>query len=168
MYGEIRTDKGLESVSGYGWFDHQWGRDYRHARGRGWNWFGLQLHDGRELLLNEMTSGKNKSKSVMANLIEKDGSLQFTRDISFEKVKYWRSFETKARYPVAWNISIPELGMELFVEAEFPKQEMPIIGPLKGIWEGAVKVSGMEQLSGRDRKPIRGRGFMELVGYAGK
>ncbi|WP_048824705.1 lipocalin family protein [Bacillus sp. B-jedd] len=167
VYGEIRTEKGLESVIGYGWFDHQWGRGYSLAKGRGWNWFGLQLSDGRELLINEMTAGKNKTHSMMANLIEIDGSLQFTREVCFEKRSYWRSFETNASYPVTWNITIPDFGMELSVEAEFPKQEMPIIGPLRGIWEGAVKVSGIEILPGGGRKPISGRGFMELVGYAG-
>ena len=61
VLGKIKTDRGMENVKGHGWFDHQWGRDYSLARGFGWNWFGLQLNDGRELLLNEMTPSKPDS-----------------------------------------------------------------------------------------------------------
>ncbi|ALC90765.1 hypothetical protein AM500_13940 [Bacillus sp. FJAT-18017] len=163
--GQIVTDRGAETVYGQGWFDHQWGRDYGLAKGKGWDWFGIQLDDGRELLLNQMTSDKKESGPKMANLIGRDGSLQFSRQVSFSKEKHWKSFETNARYPISWSITIPEFRMELRVEAAFPKQEMIILGPLKGIWEGAVKVTGREIMANGQRKPLAGKGFMELVGY---
>ncbi|MDP4127462.1 MAG: lipocalin-like domain-containing protein, partial [Bacillota bacterium] len=56
VQGQIKTANGTENVIGQGWFDHQWGRDYGLMAGIGWNWFGLQLNDGRELLLNEQRS----------------------------------------------------------------------------------------------------------------
>ncbi|NKE06918.1 lipocalin family protein [Mesobacillus selenatarsenatis] len=159
--GMIKTDSKTESVSGTGWFDHQWGRDYSLVKGSGWDWFGLQLSDGRELLLNQMSSGK-----PMANLIEEDGRIHFTRNITFQKVKYWKSLKTNARYPVEWEIRIPELGIELHVEAEFQNQEMLIIGPIQAIWEGVCKVTGSEKLANGKSRSLKGRGFMELVGYA--
>ncbi|MBT2662065.1 lipocalin family protein [Bacillus sp. ISL-45] len=55
------------------------------AKGSGWDWFGLQLSDGRELLLNQMSSGQ-----PMANVIEEDGSIRFTRSITFKKIKRWK------------------------------------------------------------------------------
>jgi predicted secreted hydrolase len=158
--GKIKTDVKTENVSGIGWFDHQWGRDYSLAKGSGWDWFGLQLSDGRELLLNQMSSGK-----PMANIIEKDGSIRFTRNITFRKIKYWKSLKTNARYPVEWEITIPESGIELLVEAEFPNQEMLIIGPIQAIWEGTCKVTGREKLADGKSRTLSGRGFMELVGY---
>ncbi|WP_423409392.1 lipocalin family protein [Heyndrickxia sp. MSNUG] len=162
--GRIKTDNGTETVKGQGWFDHQWGRDYSLAKGSGWNWFGVQLSDGRDLLLNEMTSGKPDSS--MANIVEKDGTIRFTRDITFKKIKYWKSLKTNGRYPVEWQISIPEFAIELHVEAVFPNQEMPILGPIKGIWEGACRAEGIEILPSGKRKGLEGIGFMELVGYA--
>jgi predicted secreted hydrolase len=164
VQGRIKTDNGTETVRGQGWFDHQWGRDYSLAKGSGWNWFGIQLSDGRDLLLNEMTSGKPDSS--MANIVEKDGTIRFTRDITFKKIKYWKSLKTNARYPVEWQISIPEFAIELHVEAVFPNQEMPIIGPIKGIWEGTCRAEGIEILPSGKRKALEGIGFMELVGYA--
>jgi predicted secreted hydrolase len=159
--GMVKTDSKTENVSGTGWFDHQWGRDYSLVKGSGWDWFGLQLIDGRELLLNQMSPGK-----PMANLIEEDGSIHFTRNITFQKVKYWKSLKTNARYPVEWEIRIPEFGMELNIEAVFPNQEMLIIGPIQAIWEGVCKVTGSEKLGDGKRRSLTGNGFMELVGYA--
>lgn len=163
VFGKITTESGTETVSGIGWFDHQWGRDYSLAKGGGWNWFGLQLDDGRELLLNQMTS--NKPDSAMANLIDRDGSLRFSRKITFEKTKHWKSLKSNAKYPVGWKVVIPEFAMELSVLASFPAQEMPVFGPLHAIWEGAVEVTGVEITDLGKRNALKGKGFMELVGY---
>lgn len=159
--GKIKTDTGTENVSGAGWFDHQWGRDYSLVKGAGWNWFGLMLSDGRELLVNEMTPGK-----AMANMIEKDGTIRFTREVSFKKVRSWKSLRTNAKYPVEWEIIIPEFNIRLYVAADFPNQEMLIIGPIQAIWEGAVTVKGVEVLPDGRKQALAGKGFMELVGYA--
>lgn len=163
VQGQVETSKGIEKVKGQGWFDHQWGRDYK-LKNFGWNWFGLQLNDGRELLLNEMVSKKSKI-SPMANLIEKDGFIRFTRNVSFQAIKSWNSLKTKVKYPLEWKIIIPEFSMELHVIATFPKQEMPILGPLRAIWEGTCILSGEEILSTGSRIKLDGKGFMELVGY---
>lgn len=166
VQGQIHTDKGIENVKGQGWFDHQWGYDYGLLKGNGWNWFGLQLSDGRELLLNEMhTNHTEDTFAPMANLIERDGTLRFSRNVSFQAIENWYSTQTKASYPLAWKIIIPDFSMELNVVAAFQKQEMPIIG-LQGIWEGACIVSGHETLSNGRKKKLNGKGFMELVGYA--
>jgi predicted secreted hydrolase len=164
-FGQIQTDKGIENVKGQGWFDHQWGRDYGLLLGNGWNWFGLQLDDGRELLLNEMKSS-NETFSPMANLIERDGSIRFTRNISFQEINYWKSSNTNVRYPIKWKIKIPDFSMELDVIAVFQQQEMPVFEPLQAIWEGACIFSGEEVISNGKRKTLSGKGFMELVGYA--
>ena len=167
VQGRIQTEKGIENVKGQGWFDHQWGHDYGLIRGDGWNWFGLQLNDGRELLLNEMHSNQGEEKiSQMANLIERDGSLRFTRNIAFQALKKWKSETTKGEYPIEWKIVIPDFSMEINVAATFPQQEMPIIGPLHGIWEGTCHVYGQEILPNGKKKILNGKGFMELVGYA--
>lgn len=165
--GQIHTEKGIENVTGNGWFDHQWGRDYSLLKGGGWNWFGLQLDDGRELLLNEMHSSKGKKvASPMANLIDVDGSVRFTRNVTFNVTKYWKSLQTNAKYPIEWRITIPDYSIQLKVRALFSKQEIPILGPLQAIWEGVCTVTGDEKGSNGKLKKLEGKGFMELVGYA--
>ena len=167
VQGRIQTKNGVENVKGQGWFDHQWGLDYGLIQGEGWNWFGLQLNDGRELLLNEMHSNKGEKKhSQMANIIERDGTLRFTREVTFQALENWNSPQSNAEYPLEWKITIPEFSIELNVAAAFPKQEMPIIGPIQAIWEGTCHVYGQETLANGKKKQLNGKGFMELVGYA--
>ncbi|MDD4402871.1 MAG: lipocalin family protein [Desulfitobacteriaceae bacterium] len=166
VQGQIRTKKEIENVKGQGWFDHQWGRDYGLLTGIGWNWFGLQLNDGRELLINEWRSSKSKETlSPMANLIGTEGSLRFTKNVSLQEMRYWQSPETQAIYPIEWQIGIPEFSMKLHIKAVFPNQEMPIIGPLQAIWEGTCVLSGQEILPNKKISSLDGKGFMELVGY---
>ncbi len=164
--GELQTEKGSALVNGQGWFDHQWGIDYGLINGSGWNWFGLQLDDGRELLLNEERSKTGKTFSPMANLIEADGSLKYSREVTFEPIEFWESPQTTVRYPIIWEIVIPAFSIELKVTATFPEQEMFIIGPLQAIWEGACILSGRETLPAGRINNLTGKGFVELVGYA--
>ncbi len=38
-------------VAGEAWFDHEWSTSALGAGAVGWDWFSLQLDDGRELML---------------------------------------------------------------------------------------------------------------------
>ncbi len=159
----MHKDGTSETLEGQGWFDHQWGRDYSLMFNRGWNWFGIQLDDGRELLVNGFhKNGQLERGTSMANVIEKDGSVRFTRNVTFQNGSLWQNSKTGAQYPLSWQIHIPDWKMELNVSAAFPSQEMPVLGPLKAIWEGACTVTGKEGTAGT----LSGKAFMELVGYA--
>lgn len=141
----IKKGVSTENVTGQGWFDHQWGYTGDLLTKTGWNWFGLQLEDGRELLISELRSIKTgKTFSPMANLIEPDGKLKFTRNLTLKPSNYWRSPLSNAVYPLEWMITIPEFRLKINVSAVFPEQEMPVIGPLNAIWEGACSVMGSE------------------------
>jgi predicted secreted hydrolase len=170
LYGHIERDGSMENVIGEGWFDHQWGRDYKLTFNSGWDWFGIQLVDGRELLMNQFFNIENKKNFCpMANLIESNGSLKFTRNVKYYPLKYWKSPLTEAVYPLEWNILIPDFNMRLYVRPRFIRQEMPILGHIQAIWEGACMVTGEETSPGQQKvKPLIGNGFMELVGYANR
>ncbi|MCX7922567.1 MAG: hypothetical protein N3B21_11260 [Clostridia bacterium] len=165
--GYVKKGVSTEYVTGEGWFDHQWGYTGNLLTKTGWNWFGLQLEDGRELLINEFRSIETGNTfSPMANLIEPDGKLKFTRNLTLKPSNPWQSRRSNAIYPLEWSIIIPEFGLKINVSAVFPEQEMPIIGPLKAIWEGACSVVGNEVQKDNKIMPVRGKGFLELVGYA--
>lgn len=165
--GYIKKFGLIEYLTGEGWFDHQWGYTGDLITKVGWNWFGIQLEDGRELLINEFRTIKTGNTfSPMANLIEKDGQLKVTRNVSFKPLLYWKSSITNAVYPIKWIISIPQFNMTLNLEAMFEDQEMPVVAPLNAIWEGACCVSVNETNSSFKNKCIKGKGFLELVGYA--
>jgi len=170
VQGRIKHHGSIENVSGEGWFDHQWGRDYLLTFNIGWDWFGIQLDDGRELLMNQFRNISNKEAfRPMANLIERDGNLKFTSNVEYYPLKYWQSSLTGAVYPIEWNILIPDFKMQLHVRPHFNLQEMPVLGHIQAIWEGACLVTGEEILPVHQKgRPLVGKGFMELVGYANR
>lgn len=159
---------------GEGWFDHQWGRSYGLLTGEGWDWFGLQLDDGRELLVSRLrpagagaaTDGEALVQArAEARLIGPDGSTTPSNRVVLRPLRRWRSEDTGADYPVAWAISLPDFGMTISVAPLMDRQEMPVLGPLQAIWEGVVAFEGDERDGGESPARIAGYGFMELVGY---
>jgi len=162
--GRIRHPYGEEPVTGSGWFDHQWGRNYTLLKGDGWNWFGLQLDDGRELLASELHRPGSSGPKAQALLVL-DGKAYVSKKVGIEPLRYWKSLRTGLTYPVDWRILAPELGLDIQVSSAFDRQEMPILGPLQAIWEGVCRVSGTDL---RNRRQVSGQGFVELAGYAAK
>lgn len=170
VYGELYEEGRAETLRGEGWFDHQWGRSYGLLAGEGWDWFGLQLADGRELLVSRLRpaggdSAAGEETRTEARLIRRDGSTAPSDRVSLRPLRHWKSAETGADYPVAWTISLPDYGMTLRVAPLLDRQEMPVLGPLRAIWEGVVAFEGDEQDGEGASARIAGYGFMELVGY---
>jgi predicted secreted hydrolase len=167
VFGELHTNGMTETLSGEGWFDHQWGRNYGLLQGGGWDWFGLQLEDGRDLLINRLHPADSASPDFpIAKLISKDSVITTTENVLLKPLKYWKSIHTGVKYPVEWQISLPHFSIDLHITPLLNHQEIPIIGPLKAIWEGACTLTGEGQSPQGIRTPIKGKGFIELVGYA--
>lgn len=167
VFGELQQSGMTETLTGEGWIDHQWGRNYGLVSGMGWDWFGLQLEDGRELLISRLRPAHSGSpENPIAKLIAADGAIATSERVSLQPLKYWRSIYSGARYPVEWAISLPDFAMNLHVAPLLNHQEIAIIGPLKAIWEGACSVTGESFSPQGVRTTISGKGFTELVGYA--
>jgi predicted secreted hydrolase len=142
-------------VSGDSWFDREWSSSALAADQAGWDWFALQLDDGRELMYYQMRGIDGRpqpfSKGV---LVGRDGSVEpiVHSDVELTPMRTWKSDEGSS-YPVQWSLAIPRLGLQLEVEAAFDEQEMR---HTVRYWEGAVTVRGSQS----------GRGYLELSGYA--
>jgi predicted secreted hydrolase len=65
---------------------------------------------------------------------------------------------------VAWRVRVPGESIDLSVTAAIDDQELRT-GQTAGVtyWEGTIDVSG--NVKG---KPVKGRGYLEMTGYAGK
>ncbi|CAI6075386.1 lipocalin family protein [Cohnella sp. JJ-181] len=169
-YGELHAEGRTETLRGEGWFDHQWGRSYGLLNGDGWDWFGLQLDDGRELLVSRLRREKAAAAvpgepGAAAKLILPDGSVLTSERVLLRPARIWHSEATGADYPVAWDLLLPDYAMELRIAALMDRQEMPVLGPLRAIWEGVVSVRGEARPADGTATGIAGYGFMELVGY---
>jgi predicted secreted hydrolase len=153
--GDLHIDDARFAVSGHSWFDREWSSSALGPDQAGWDWFALQLDDGRDLMFYRLRRhdgrGDRFSQGV---LVERDGETRrlSNDEVELEPTRFWRT-DDGARYPVAWRLEIPALQIALRVNAAFDAQEMPMT---VRYWEGAVDVDGSHS----------GRGYMELSGYA--
>jgi predicted secreted hydrolase len=153
-------------VSGLSWMDHEFGTTMLEAGQSGWDWFGLQLDDGRDLMLYQMRrKDGSRDRYSSGSLLSRDGRAVHL-DVDGYQLRpgeTWESPATHTRYPVRWHLTVPGQQLVLDVAAVMPNQELHT-PRTTGVtyWEGAVDVSGT---AGGRR--VRGRGYMELTGYAG-
>jgi predicted secreted hydrolase len=154
-------------VEGLSWMDHEFGTSFLEEEQVGWDWFSIQLDDGRDLMLFEIRrrDGTIDPRSS-ATMIEADGSASHIPfgELSLTSSETWRSSESSATYPLAWMIDLPGYGMRLNVKAAFDAQELRTTDST-GVtyWEGSVTVDGVA-----GDKRVQGRGYLEMTGYTGQ
>ncbi|MBN1955936.1 MAG: carotenoid 1,2-hydratase [Anaerolineae bacterium] len=144
-------------VDGSSWMDHEFSTSALAADQVGWDWFALQLDDGRELMLFHIrTVGGDIAPYASGTLVETDGSLVRLGEADFSLVvqETWRSPHSGAVYPARWTVTVPAAGLALDVAPYVADQELVVSFVY---WEGAVQVGGT----------VAGSGYVELTGYAG-
>jgi predicted secreted hydrolase len=153
-------------VGGLSWMDHEFGTSFLEAEQAGWDWFSIQLDDGRDLMVFQIRrrDGSIDPRSG-GTLIEAGGR---ATHIPHDELKLipgeaWRSSESGASYPTVWTIELPRYDVRLRAKAAIANQELRT-PESTGVtyWEGSVVIEG----SSSD-KEVRGRGYLEMTGYAG-
>jgi predicted secreted hydrolase len=171
--GTIDTGRGADPVTNaQGWFDHQWGDSWTTAS-VGWDWWGIQLADGRDVLmyrLRRMDTGAIIAS--MATIEDASGRLTVARDVTFtpDPSSVWESPATKIQYPLDWKADIGNI--ELTIKPDVLDQEIPVLANKGAIWEGSVTVQASEDATGANGNTTNGPanitpgvGYQELVGY---
>ncbi len=152
-------------VKGVSWFDHEFGSNQLAAELAGWDWFGLHLSDGKDLMLYflRLASGAIEPASS-GTIVEATGRSRHLplRAIRHEVLDHWRSPHSAASYPNRWRIRIPDEGLDLLVSPFLPDQELVTTGST-GVtyWEGAVEGRGTSK-----GHKVTCLGYVELTGYA--
>ena len=173
--GTIDTGSGPEKiVDGQGWFDHQCGNSWV-ASNNGWDWFGIQLSNGTDILVFRQRDLKTgRIFFPLATFMDKNGQQSVTKNIVFtpDPTSQWKSPKSGVKYPLGWRLDFPEKGLQLDITAAVANQEIPILGPGGGIWEGSCDVDAFQKVpatgtifAGRRVEHILGVAYMELVGY---
>ena len=160
--GSIEIDGRQHLLTGETWFDHEWATNQLAANQTGWDWFSLQLEDGSDLMLFQIrTKEGGRDPYSSGTFVSQSGESQKIRlsDFDLAPVDWWTSPHTKAKYPIAWKISIP--NMELTVRARFQDQELA--SQPFSYWEGAVSAEGTSH-----GQPVIGKGYLEMTGYSGR
>jgi len=152
--GELRIGAASYRVAGDSWLDREWSSSALDADQAGWDWFALQLEDGRELMFYRLRDKQGRAHPYSrGSLVQADGNSQalLPDAVKLTPLRHWRA-EDGARYPVAWRLQVAEHGLDLEVQALLDEQ---LMDHSVHYWEGAVRVSGSH----------RGRGYLELSGY---
>lgn len=160
--GTVTVQQEKYEVSGLTWKDHEYGTSALAENAVGWDWFSLQLSDGRELMYFQIRTKDGGVEPVSSGslILEDSTIIPLARtDIQIEVLDQWTSPDTKGVYPSGWRLTVPEQQIELTLTPLIPNQELRLSAVY---WEGAVTAQG--SASGQ---PITARGYVELTGYTG-
>ena len=151
----------LQAVPGKGraWMDHEWSETLMHPEVVGWDWIGMNLHDGSALTAFRLR--RADGSAVWAG-----GSLrapgQTTRvfdaaQVAFTPERFWTSAASGVRYPVQWRVQTPAGVFQ--VRALLDSQELDSSSST-----GAIYWEGLSDLLNPAGETV-GRGYLELTGY---
>jgi predicted secreted hydrolase len=158
--GTLRIDGAERHVRGSAWFDHEFGTSVLADGAVGWDWFSVQLDDGRELMAFVLRDAAGTPLEASAGtLVERDGTARaLTRsDFRVTSSSKWTSPRTGAAYPAGWTLALPSAALELTLTPLVPDCELDSRTTGLSYWEGPIGVRGT----------VAGRGYAELTGYRG-
>jgi predicted secreted hydrolase len=148
------------TVKGLSWMDQEFGSNQLAPEVAGWDWYSLQLADGRDLMLYVMRRKDGGVELRNGTLVGQDGRVRYLAagDWSVRAEGSWTSRASKTSYPAGWAVEVPGEGLHLQLRPNLADQENR--AALAGIhyWEGSVQV-----LDGGGR-PF-GQGYVELTGH---
>jgi predicted secreted hydrolase len=154
--GTISLPDKTADVTGLLWKDHEWSTSALSDNTQGWDWFSLQLDDGRDLMYSQIRQQDNETiEWTEGTVIEADGTTRRLAhgDVQVEVLDDWESPLSNARYPAKWSLVVPSAGIDVTITPLLANQEVP--GAII-YWEGAVRIEGTQT----------GYGYVELTGYA--
>jgi predicted secreted hydrolase len=157
--GSITIGDQTYTVSGTTWKDHEFSTSALGSDALGWDWFGLQLDDNRELMVGQIRLNDGSKDPYFGGLlVNADGTTQYLPSdaISIEALDSWTSPHTGAVYPSGWIIQVTLSEgdtLDLTLTPQVLDQE--IYGSDIAYWEGTVRIDG----------DVTGFGYAELTGY---
>lgn len=159
--GTVQVVDEIYQVNGLSWMDHEFSTSALAPDQVGWDWFALQMDDGRELMVFQIRKVDGSVDPFSSGtLVTPDGS---TRHLSRDDFEIrvgdtWRSPHSGATYPSQWTVRVPLADLTLDVEPYLADQELNVS---YAYWEGAVQIRGEQAGS-----VISGSGYVEMTGYA--
>ena len=158
--GIVSLNGQSHTVSGLSWLDREWSSAQLSDDQVGWDWFALQLSDGRDIMYYKLRPRMGESNDYdLGTLVGANGAYHSlgAEDVRIEELDWWES-PLGGTYPSRWRIEIPQEGLELEIVPYMSDQELDTV---VRYWEGAVRIEGVSE-----GNPISGSGYVELTGYA--
>lgn len=157
--GSVRIRDEEQRVSGHAWLDHEWSSEILPEQAQGWDWVGINLHDGGALMAFRMRDREGGAMWAAGTIRDPLGDVRtlVPEDVRFDPLRTWRSARTGAEYPVEWALDIE--GRRLQLRPLMDDQELDSSRSTGAVyWEGAVRLF-------EDDVEI-GQGYLEMTGYA--
>jgi len=158
--GVIVIEEDTLDVSGLSWMDREWSTSALSDDQEGWDWFALQLDDGRDVMYYQLRNQDGSASRYTDGLIVGPGG-ETTRidpgDAQLEVLDTYTTPDGSRDYPVEWRFRIPSEDLDLHIDAAFDDQELKVS---VRYWEGAVTIQGAT-----GTPPVRGHGYVEMTGY---
>jgi len=155
--GSIINAGATHEVTGTAWIDREWSSSVLADNQVGWDWFALQLNDGRDLMIYQLrqANGQTDTHSYAVE-IDSAGNKKLIPNEQIDVVadRWWKS-PTGASYPVSGRIYRADTDETILYQPLIDNQELPLT---VRYWEGAIL------LSDETNEPI-GHGYLELTGY---
>ena len=159
--GTVHLEGKELEVNGVSWMDKEFGSNQLGKDKSGWDWFSLQLDDGREVMLYLLRSRDCKTDHAGATLVDAAGEVRYLEPGEWElnATGEWTSPKTGAAYPAGWTLRIPAAGIDATITPKLADQEnRSVLIPNLYYWEGSVEI---ESMNGEHI----GQGYVELTGY---
>jgi predicted secreted hydrolase len=152
-------------VRGTSWMDHEFFTHSMEAEQVGWDWLSVQLEDNTELMLYQFRRKDGSTDPFSSGTyVDAQGKSVHLTSADFRLIptgEIWTSGVTAAKYPVAWRMEIPKLGLKLAATTPLKSQELAGGSKLApSYWEGAIAIEGT-----RGGASVRGVGYLEMTGY---
>ena len=147
-------------VQGSSWLDREWSTSVLEEGQVGWDWFALQLSDGRDLMVYQLRRSDGTVDPLSSGtLTAADGAARSLKadDFALEPLDHWASPVSGARYPSRWRLQVPSASVDVLVDPLMPDQELNLTFRY---WEGAVSIQGTSE-----GNAVAGHGYVELTGY---
>jgi predicted secreted hydrolase len=176
--GVVELDGERLAVDGIAWFDHQWG-DFVSVGGGGWDWFAINLDDGRDITLSVVRDEFAREVFAYGTLIEADGSTEpllgfsdvatpiGTRRFGISPGRPWESPLTGRTYTISWSVFL-EPATQIDLKPTVENQELDTRATTGVIyWEGSHEVTVLVQPEdGSEPVPVDGGdAYVEITRY---
>ena len=156
--GTLQIEGKTHQVQGHAWLDHEWSSRILSEKYSGWNWIGINLHNGGSLMAFQMRDSAGQPVWCAASWRAAAGEpvrIVDRDEIRFTPLRQWISPRTGVSYPVEWQLQIAD--RQWIISPLFDDQELDSHSAGTVYWEGAVHLK-------QDEKEM-GQGYLEMTGY---
>ena len=159
--GTVTVGERTWQVAGSSWMDHEFSTSHLGEHQVGWDWFALQLADGRELMLYVMRRANGGTDYASATLVLPAGGARHLAraEWSVRDPRHAGAARKRHTYPAGWVVELPGEALVLAVEPESTTRRIAAVTR-----PDCSTGRALSPCVGADGMRI-GRGYVELTGY---